>query len=721
MPQVKDFVSGGLPRRPALTPSRTGGIVTSMKRRVVFFPFDLFSHYLRCLPLAESVREDFDVFVTASRTESANQRVREAGFSLVECRSVDAGRMSLLESRLDHSWLRREELEPILLDQVRVIRDIRPELVVSDFSITLPMAAEMTHTPCVTLMVGHLSQHYRFPRPGPAAHPGIKWLRRLHCPKPIESALTAVGERVEFRVMHRGVRALRRKYLLRPRAHYLDEIEGDQNLITDVEDFSPMKHLPGNFTYIGPVFHRDPTPENEILERLDPGKKTVLITLGTFWKSDGLYALFNDPVFRAYNVVLAGKPEIPLDPAIIVKPFINLEALLPRTDLALCHGGDATVYQCVSHGTPLLGLPFQGEQTWSLERVSRLGMGEAIRFPLPVHQLLGKIRYWIDRKRRDEERYQRFAKKISLESTQKRFRESLLHLNERTLCTLCRGGTYEGSAEVANVPSDVRRFGNEFFTVWRCGACAAIHSLRTMDLTAYYTDYPYDQIGSNPFVRRAVGNLARTLRRYGIRPAARVLLSAPFGGVHAEILRREGFESITTLPPHRPDTPPTPLPPASYDAVLFVMTLEDGDDPAAALRQAADALVPGGRLFLQSPSADRINLRRVLSYRHDLHQPYHLHVFSKTILFRLARGAGLELVDLQWRHFWDTLFPFVNLRTVHSLSQFTDQSLDSTVSVPDLKFKRWWHWPAFLFAGLLGGIFRKRVWMWAVFERPKGP
>jgi UDP:flavonoid glycosyltransferase YjiC (YdhE family) len=692
-----------------------------VKRRLIFFPFDLFSHYLRCLPLADAVRNDFDIHFTASRHEGANQRVRGAGYSLVACQSIDAERMSVLESRLDHSWMRQEELEPIFLDQVRVLRELKPDLVISDFSITLPMAAELTHTPCVTLMVGHLSQHYRFARPGPAAHPGIKWLRRLHCPRPLETALTTLGEKVEFRIMHRGVRAIRKKHQLRSRAHYLDEIEGDHNLITDVEDFSPMNNLPGNFTYIGPIFHRDPTPESDVLERLDPGKKTVLITLGTFWKSDELYTLFNDPAFRSYNVVLAGKPGVSMAPPVVVKPFINLEALLPRTDLVICHGGDATVYQCVAHGTPLLGLPFQGEQTWSLERVARLGLGEALRFPLPVHQLLGKIRYWIDRKRIEGERYQRFSQKISLESTQRRFRETLLHLNERTHCGLCRGGTYEGSREIANVPSDVRRYANEFFTVWRCGACAAIHSLRTMDLTDYYADYPYDQIGSNPFIQRAVGNLSRLLRRYGIKKNARLLLSAPFVGVHAEILRREGFESITVLPRQKPGEPPPVLPLGAYDAVVFLGTLEDIDHPGALLRQTATSLAPEGRVFLQCPDAGRIDLSRVNAHRHDLHQPYHLHVFSKIILFRLAREAGLELVDLQWRHFWDTLFPFVNIRTVHSLSRMTDRSLDSTIVLSEIKFRRWWHWPALLFNGFFGGLFRKNVWMWAVFERPKPP
>ena len=95
-----------------------------MKRRLIFFPFVLFSHCLHCLPLADAFRNDFDIHFTASRHEGANQRVRGAGYSLVACQSIDAERMSVLESRLDHSWMRQEELEPIFLDQVRVLREL---------------------------------------------------------------------------------------------------------------------------------------------------------------------------------------------------------------------------------------------------------------------------------------------------------------------------------------------------------------------------------------------------------------------------------------------------------------------------------------------------------------------------------------------------------------------------------------------------------------------
>ncbi len=44
--------------------------------------------------------------------------------------------------------------------------------------------------------------------------------------------------------------------------------------------------------------------------------------------------------------------------------------------------------------------------------------------------------------------------------------------------------------------------------------------------------------------------------------------------------------------------------------------------------------------------------------------------------------------------------------------------MDATVSLPELKFTRWWNVPVILFAGFFGGIFRKKSTMLTVLEYP---
>lgn len=692
------------------------------KRKLIFFPFDLFSHYLRCLTLAEAVKEDFEVLFASSNNQKSNDLVREYGFDVVACKTVDAARMSLMESRLDHSWMKQEELEPIFLDQVRVLREQRPHLVISDFSITLSMAAEYAHVTCYALTIAHLSQYSRLERKAPNFHPAIKVLKWLHCPAGLLMLLTGVGESVEFRTMHKGIRSIRKKYQLKPRKDYLDELQAEYNLVTDIEDFSPMKGLPGNYTYIGPVFHQHPGAEEDILSRLDPAKKTIFISLGTFWSSDNLYALFNDPLFRAYNIVIAGKPGIALAPQIIQKPFVNLEAILPNTDLLICHGGDATVYQSLSHGVPLLGLAFHGEQNWSLQRVENLRSGEAIELPMTAEQMNNKINSWLQKKKREQARFDAFAQKISLKSTQVRFRESLLVLNQRTSCAFCRKGTLESSTEIINVPSDVRQYQNQYFRVWRCSSCRSIHSVRVMDLSGYYEDYPYDRIGNNWFVETAWRNLVKIIKSYGVTKDSSILFSGALSAVAREVFRRCGLTYFEVLARPTGSNGTWIFPEKKYDFIILIDCLEGTDDPVLFFNGVFDCLKPGGRVLLQSPDAARVDLDRMRHYMHELHQPYRLHIFTKDDVLRMAKKAGLELVACQSRHFWDTLYPFVNERRIHALDALTDGSVDAKVSVQaivkGMKFTRWWNLPGFLLTGLFGGIFTKNSTMMTVFERP---
>ncbi|WP_301102078.1 methyltransferase domain-containing protein [Propionivibrio sp.] len=690
-----------------------------MKRKLIFFPFDLFSHYLRCLQLADAVKEDFNILIAASADPKVNQTVRDRGFGVVECKTIDAARMSLMESRLDHSWLRQEELEPIFLDQVRVLREQRPDLVISDFSITLGMAAEYAQTTCYSLTIAHLSHFSRLARKAPEFHPGIKLAKKMHCPAWLLRLLTVAGESLEFRMMHKGLMRIRKKYSLGPRKDYFDELQAEQNLVTDIEDFSPMQALPGNYAYVGPVYHQHPGAEEELLSRLDPGKRTIFVSLGTFWSSDSLFALFNDPLFRDYNVVIAGKPGIELAPEIINKAFVNLDAVLPHADLLVCHGGDATVYPSLAHGVPLLGLAFHGEQTWSLQRAALLRFGEEIQLPMTASQMHRKAHYWTEARQREKIRFQAFAEKISLKSTQRRFRETLLHLNQRTFCSFCRRGTLESSNEIVNVPSDVQRYQNEYSTVWRCEACRSIHSLRILDLEKYYEDYPYDHIGNNHFVEHALRNLVKIVKSYGVNAGSSILFSGALSSVAREVFRRCGLTSFDILP--RPTAPEGPwsFPEKRYDFIVLIECLDRVDDPFSYLRGVAKCLKSGGRVLIQSPDASRVDLNRLSAFKHELHQPYRLHLYSKTMFLRLAKLAGFELVDYQCQHFWDTLYPFVNQRLIHSLDKVTDGSVDATVSLPELKFARWWNLPVILFVGLFGGIFRKKSTMLAVFECPE--
>lgn len=83
------------------------------------------------------------------------------------------------------------------------------------------------------------------------------------------------------------------------------------------------------------------------------------------------------------------------------------------------------------------------------------------------------------------------------------------------------------------------------------------------------------------------------------------------------------------------------------DAVTFFQVLEHLDDPAAALRQAADLLTPGGIVVCETWDADSRTARAFGTRWQQLSPPSVLWLFTADSAGRLVERAGLQRVS--WR------------------------------------------------------------------------
>jgi 2-polyprenyl-3-methyl-5-hydroxy-6-metoxy-1,4-benzoquinol methylase len=89
------------------------------------------------------------------------------------------------------------------------------------------------------------------------------------------------------------------------------------------------------------------------------------------------------------------------------------------------------------------------------------------------------------------------------------------------------------------------------------------------------------------------------------------------------------------------------LPPASFDAVVMLDTLEHLQDPLADLIKARSILKPGGRLILHTPDLGSLS-RLVLGRSWAVFSPLeHLYYFRRKTLAALLRRAGFRLVGIR--------------------------------------------------------------------------
>jgi MGT family glycosyltransferase len=124
---------------------------------------------------------------------------------------------------------------------------------------------------------------------------------------------------------------------------------------------------------------------------LDPDRATVLVSLGTVTREAGgrfLRVAAEALTSMAGQVqgILVAPPGIVDDVAaaapgdLLVRSYVPQVALLPRLSAVVCHAGNNTVCEALSHGVPLAVAPVRDDQPVIAEQVVRAGAGVRLRF-----------------------------------------------------------------------------------------------------------------------------------------------------------------------------------------------------------------------------------------------------------------------------------------------------------------------------------------------------
>jgi SAM-dependent methyltransferase len=188
-----------------------------------------------------------------------------------------------------------------------------------------------------------------------------------------------------------------------------------------------------------------------------------------------------------------------------------------------------------------------------------------------------------------------------------------------------------------------------------CGAATTDPWPTDAELDEAYTRYrPRSGRFSGPgdaIFRRTRGALARRLDR--IAPAGPVLDVGAGDGALIDSLRALGRQTTgLERNPERADLEAHEITDVGgeWAAVVFWHTLEHLREPGAALRRAAELLLPGGVLVLALPNGDSLQARVFGDRWLALDLPRHLvHVPARTLLATLrAHGLRVERVS-HWR------------------------------------------------------------------------
>jgi 2-polyprenyl-3-methyl-5-hydroxy-6-metoxy-1,4-benzoquinol methylase len=287
----------------------------------------------------------------------------------------------------------------------------------------------------------------------------------------------------------------------------------------------------------------------------------------------------------------------------------------------------------------------------------------------------------------------------------------------RTICNLCDDpSTLDSVSEVVEVSSNVRKFADRRFTVWRCKNCQSVHSRDVVDLTEYYREYPFQRQRPGFAWRLISRNYLRRLKAAGFTRQHSLLDYGCGSGLLVEWLRREGYRKVDGFDAYGDKYSDRNVLGRKYDFVILQDVLEHTEEPTELLDEVVSLTARGGIICAGTPNAEALDLSAWQGYVHSLHQPYHLHMLSASVLRSLAARRGLTVERFYDVFYADTFLPCVNVRFCHYYANLFDNTLD--LAFDALRFT--WHvvTPKAVILALFGRFWPPRSEMMFLFRKP---
>ena len=270
------------------------------------------------------------------------------------------------------------QLETYFAEDLKLIEQVRPHVVVGDLRLSLAASARAAGVPYVAISNAYWSPD----RPLRPIRPVVDRLRGW--PGPVaDLAFHAVAPMVlgwqarpldELMTAHglKGVgRDLRRAFT-----------EADVTLYADIPALFPDAPETLRRRFLGPVVWEPPVAHPAWWDELPEDKPIAYVTLGSSGEVQPLAQIAGWLTGMGYAVLLAtaGRAEVHGDDqTVFVADYVPGLAACERADLVVCNGGSPTATQALLKGRPVLGIASNMDQLLNMRAVQAHGAGRMLR------------------------------------------------------------------------------------------------------------------------------------------------------------------------------------------------------------------------------------------------------------------------------------------------------------------------------------------------------
>jgi len=269
-------------------------------------------------------------------------------------------------------------LERYVEDDLKLIDEIKPGLIVGDFRLSLSISARLRQIPYATIANVYWSIYSNNDYPVPQ----LPMTRLLGIG--LSQFFFDLSRPMAFALHCIPLNSVRRKYGLESLGYDLRKIytDADEVLLADVPEYLPISAEARQHRYLGPIPWSPVSKLPSWWDTIDRTRPIVYVTLGSSGRVEllpiALEALAQLPV--TVIATTAGRAKLAAVPDnAMISEYVPGDEAAGMASLVICNGGSLTTYQAIQNGTPVLGIVSNLDQHLNMSYFSRAGIGAVMR------------------------------------------------------------------------------------------------------------------------------------------------------------------------------------------------------------------------------------------------------------------------------------------------------------------------------------------------------